>query len=220
MKRVTILLWVALACTLGVFAQQPNLRITTFGSGGPLDQAAVAVLTSAYLKLGLKLEFINLPGERALQATNNGEYDGELVRKAGLTELYANLIQIKVPVVVSKFVAFALPGTARLGSKWEDLRNARFTYERGTKVIEANTEGFPKAFPVETKIQGFTKLLSHTIDYVVVDELNGLDALRDSNSTKAIVVASGVFAQVPLYHYLNKKHADLAASLEDVLGAE
>jgi polar amino acid transport system substrate-binding protein len=198
-------------------AQQQVLHITSFGQGGPMETAAASLLSATYKKLGVQVEFINYPGNRALKESNEGRADGELLRKAGLSEEYPNLIQVMVPLATSHTMAFASDPALELAQGWESLRNYSFAYQRGAKLIEANTIGFPRALPQTDIKVAFRQLQNKRIDLVLMDEAAGLQLIQDLGLQQSVTMLTPPLAHTPLFHYLHKKHAGLAAKLEAAL---
>ncbi len=68
---------------------------------GFLDTLAKEV----FHRLGIELEVIILPAERALINANNGIEDGNLLRIKGLEKQYPNLIRVPEKMMNSEFVA-------------------------------------------------------------------------------------------------------------------
>jgi len=197
--------------------QQENLRIATFGQGGPMEKAAAVYLTEQYKKLGVQLEFVNLPGNRALQESNNGRLDGELMRKAGLSAEYPNLLQILVPLATTNTVAFALDKNIAVDHGWDSLREHSFSYETGTKVIEQNTQGFSTGHAEQNIKAAFRQMLNKRVELIVIDEQAGLQLVKEMGLEGTVHMLTPAISTTPLYHYLHKKHASLANKLEILL---
>lgn len=51
-----------------------------------------AALTSAYGRLGIRVEFVDMPGERAIVESSAGHVDGETARIAGMVTRYPALV--------------------------------------------------------------------------------------------------------------------------------
>ncbi len=198
-------------------AQQESLRIATFGQGGPMEKIAAIQLTDLYKKLGVHVEFVNLPGNRALQESNSGRLDGELMRKAGLSVEYPNLLQIMVPLATTNTVAFALDKNINLDKGWASLKEHTFSYETGTKVIEQNTQGFSTGHAEHNIKAAFRQILNRRVELIVIDEQAGLQLAKDMGLEGTVHMLTPPISTIPLYHYLHKKHADLASKLEALL---
>lgn len=195
-------------------AQVQRLRITTFGQGGPMEKAAAVKLTNVYKKLGVQIEFVNFPGNRALQESNEGRLDGELLRKEGINREYQNLIQIQPPLASTNTAVFAIDTTIDIGQGWASLRDHSFSYERGTKIIEQNTVGFSRSMPESEIKAAFRQLQNKNVDLVVLDEKAGLQLIKELGLEGAVHMLLPPLSHTDLYHYLHKKHADLAVKVE------
>ncbi|MFZ6745428.1 substrate-binding periplasmic protein [Undibacterium sp. JH2W] len=200
-----------------VQAQQVSLRIATFGQGGPMEKTAASYLTENYKKLGVQIEFVNLPGNRALQESNSGRLDGELMRKAGLSMEYPNLLQIPVPLATTNTVAFALDKNIDLDKGWDSLREHSFSYETGTKVIEQNTQAYTTGHAEQNIKAAFRQMLNKRVELIVIDEQAGLQLVKEMGLEGTVHMLTPPISTIPLYHYLHKKHADLARQLEALL---
>ncbi|BBB68824.1 ABC transporter substrate-binding protein [Undibacterium sp. YM2] len=200
-----------------VLAQQESIRIATFGQGGPMEKAAAIHLTECYKKLGMQVEFVNLPGNRALQESNSGRLDGELMRKTGLGVEYPNLLQIMVPLATTNTVAFAMDKNIDLDKGWASLKEHTFSYETGTKVIEQNTQGFSTGHAEHNIKAAFRQMLNRRVELIVIDEQAGLQLVKEMGLEGTVHMLTPPISTTPLYHYLHKKHADLANRLEALL---
>jgi polar amino acid transport system substrate-binding protein len=197
-----------------VSAQVQHLRITTFGQGGPMEKAASIKLASLYKKLGVQVEFVNFPGNRALKESNEGRFDGELLRKEGIDREYQNLIQIKTPLASTTTAVFARDKSINVNKGWVSLRDYVFSFELGTKIIEQNTVGFSRSMPEYDIKDAFRHMLNKHVDLVVMDERAGLQLIKEMGMEASVYMLSPPLSRTDLYHYLHKKHADLAVKID------
>ncbi|WP_410499759.1 hypothetical protein [Chitinibacter sp. S2-10] len=196
-------------------AESKVLNITMFGKElTATEQLAINKLNKAYSSLGLEMKLTLLPGERALQESNHGMTDGELIRKAGLSKSYPNLIQLKVPIGEVKVMAFSLDKTINVSRGWISLKDYSFAYDRGMKAVEANVAGFPSAAPTDGTAVAFRNMLQGRVKLVVTSEDDGLSTLKTMGLDSKITPLTPPLGSVMLYHYLHKKHADLVPQLE------
>jgi polar amino acid transport system substrate-binding protein len=207
-----LLLLAVLMLPLPSAAQQ--LRIATFQENDPVTVIARRVMLEAYRRLGIAVEIRYLPGERAIRTVNSGDMDAELFRVAGVDGAFPNLLRIPVPIYVAEMVVFTRDASLKVEG-WKSLQPYSIGYVLGVKVIEANTTGM-RVEPVNTMDQAFAKLAIGRTDVVIEDRLSGLFVLK-ANKLEGVHVLAPPLAKVPLYHYLNKKHASLLPRLVDVL---
>ncbi|CAG1771877.1 hypothetical protein BAC3_02148 [uncultured bacterium] len=170
------------------------------------------VLKTAYQRLNIKVEFIYLPAERSLRSANEGSIDGEGSRTEGLEQLYPNLLRVKVPIetialsVYTKNKSFNVQG-------WNSLKPYHIAYLRGVKVIEKNLIGFNTETVTDIK-QAFMMLEHDRVDVIIADDTQALNIMSVYKDIKKLNPAVYTF---PVFHYLNKKHANLIPELEVVL---
>lgn len=198
-------------------AATPPLRIGMFDPG-PQDHAVGARLSAAYAKLGRRVEFVVLPGERALRATLAGATDGELIRVAGLERKHPQLVRVPVPLAGMQTRVYARRGsTFRPDAGWEALRPYLFAYARGTRLIAERVAGMHGASPVDSVGQAFAMLAARRVDLVVAEHGDGEANLRRLGLQHRVVVVEPPLETTPLYHYLNRRHAALVPALADAL---
>lgn len=172
------------------------------------------VLTEAYQKLDVSIEFIDYPAERALSHSNSGKADGELGRIAGLNKKYPNMLLVPVPVfwlegmVFTKEAAFEVDG-------WKSLKPYRIGIMRGIKFAEKGTDGMNRQV-VNTIIQMFKLLEVERVDVVVETRINGLKCLQD-HCISGIKPLEPPLVSKKLYHYLHKKNEILVPRISAVL---
>ncbi|MDP1979028.1 hypothetical protein [Undibacterium sp.] len=165
----------------------------------------------------MQIEFVNLPGNRALQESNSGRLDGELMRKAGLSMEYPNLLQISVPLASTNTVAFALDKNIDVDKGWDSLRKHTFSYEMGTKLIEQNTLGFSTGHAEQNIKAAFRQMLHRRVELIIIDEQAGLQLVREMGLEGTVHMLKPAISTTQLYHYVHTKHAALANKLEILL---
>ncbi len=180
----------------------------------PVAQVSVKVLGEAYHRIGIQIQTISLPAERALLSSNNGDVDGEVNRIKGIENTYSNLLMVPVPVNVLEGVVFtenvAVPVTG-----WNSLKPYKIGIRRGTKFAEQGTKGM-NVEPVTTNRQLFLKLVMGRNDVIVTSHVEGLEQIKQLQ-LKTIIVLEPPLVIVNLYHYLHKKHAALIPDITKAL---
>jgi polar amino acid transport system substrate-binding protein len=198
----------------GLASAATTVHVSTLPDRDAYAAIAEAVLRQAYLRLGIGLVVDFMPGERSLVQANSGRTDGELYRRAGIERNYPNLIMVPVPIMHIDIVAFSKD--KRLVVKdWESLRPYRLAYVRGIKIIEENTVGMSVS-PVLSTRNAFSMIDIGRVDVVLALRAAGLEAIEALHLT-GIGEHAPALASFPVYHYLNRKHADLLPALSAVL---
>lgn len=205
----------ALACCPPLaLAVEPALRVSTLLEQDPATQVAERVLREAYHQLGRELQVQGMPGERSLISANTGETDGELYRKAGIDQLYPNLLRVPVALLQYEIVVFSRRWNFKVQG-WESLKPYRLGFVKGIKIIEENTRGM-QLEPVATLQQAFVKMDLDRSDLVLSNRLSGLASLRQ-HGIHGVAQLQPPLAAFPVFHYLHRRHEDLVAPLTQAL---
>jgi polar amino acid transport system substrate-binding protein len=172
------------------------------------------IATEAYHRIGIDIEVVRLPGERALQMSNAGEVDGELYRIANIHQTYRNMLPVSVPishfegVVFVKHKKFAVHG-------WESLRPYKIGIITGVKYSEIGTNGMNRvSYPDSEEL--FHRLDTGRVDVVVDDRISGLAMLAHMD-IKGITILEPPVTALPVYHYLHKKNKSLIPKITESL---
>ncbi len=217
MQRRTLVKLSALSCIAGlpVWAQEPRtLHFSTLLDVDPATNVAEQVVTEAYRRIGMGVVVDKLPGERSLRSANNGDTDGELYRKLGMDRDYPNLIIVPVPLMTYEIVIFTL-GTDFVVHGWDSLRPFTIGFVKSIKIVEQNTQGMHIEVAATLR-QAFLKMSLGRSDVVVANKASGMAAIKELNLPD-VKMLSPPLATFPVFHYLNKKHAELVPKLTGVL---
>jgi len=98
------------------------------------------ILIEACQKIGIEINFVKVPKERALYNVNAGLYDGETVRIAGIEKQYPNLLPINVSLSDSSVVAYTRTSSAPILSV-DELNGKRIVIVRGRKAVLSIIKG-------------------------------------------------------------------------------
>ena len=172
------------------------------------------ILKEAYQQLGVDIRVEEYPGERSLVAANTGKTDGELGRIQGMEKEYSNLVMVPVPLFELSVSAFS--NQAISINTVDDLKKYRIGFVGGTKVVEGMTADFPNRLRVGRPDQLFQMLLLGRIDVALDMTEDGLIVLQ-SDKYKTIKMISPKLVKANIYHYLNKKHADVLPAITKVM---
>lgn len=175
------------------------------------------VLREAYRELGKEIKVLHFPGKRALQMSNLGRVDGELFRIGGLSEDFPNLLQLPTCINLLEGVHVSAYNNYDIKS-WEDLEPFIVGVQRGIKFAErgvASVENL-RVLTVNHNRQLGSALRNERIQVAVLARLNAIKLLQ-ADPTGTLVVSGTPIVQHKLFHYLNRKHADLAKEIDRVL---
>ncbi len=198
---------------------QANAQTTSLVIGYPAEKndfhdAAAEIIRVAYEKLGVTVKYKAFPAERSLIMSNNGQSDGELVRIAGLTVKYPNLIQIPFSHAVVEQMAFSInDGLEVFG--WKSLSPFKITFDRGFKVAERNTVGMD-VYPVSSHETAFRMVKNGRMDVAIANRFTGTRVLLKSEFDTVTMIEPPLQVS-PLYHYLNERHKYLVKPVTEIL---
>ena len=174
---------------------------------------AKRILMSAYSKIGISLKFEELPGERSLLFANNGDTDGELVRIGGIQDKYPNLIQIPISIGYDKILVYSKKYYFKVQG-WKSLKPYKIDYMHGFKLAEQKTKDMDTEM-VKKVDQGLKKLIAGRSDLFIGSV--GFQCSINKLNLPEIKALNPPIDTVVLFHYLHKRHKDMAEKLETVL---
>ncbi len=169
-------------------------------------------MVRAYGALGYKLEVSYLPGEQALYKSNLGETDAELVRIEAVGRKYPNLIQVPEALFDIRGLAFAWNNSMRFRSE-QDLWGRRIGFVKGIQWAAKISEGQSPRLAKNVH-HLFELLASRQIDIALESQLTGQPELKHFPNRNLVILLETPI-QFPVFHFLNKKHQDLAAPLAE-----
>jgi len=179
-----------------------------------LTDASFPIVKEAYRRLGIDAEEAMLPGERALQALNSGQYFGDVIHAAGLEQNYPNLVRVPVPLLQIEAVVFSY-GHALPVAGWAGLQPYRVCIRRGIKTIEWATAGMTNVLAVSQYELIFNMLKQGHCDVAVLARSAWLEAQR--LQVKGLRTQAAPLQTWPSYHYVYKSHAGLVPALSEQL---
>ncbi|WP_284196334.1 substrate-binding periplasmic protein [Chitinimonas prasina] len=205
-------------CLLVLFAMSSlaanELRLGRSDQPSELTDRAEAVLRVAYQRLGVTPRFEPYPLRRSLALAAKGELDGDTMRVAELAHEIPSLVRVAVPVVSLSVVAYGHDSCPNQIS-WAQLLAKRLVHERGVLVLERRTRQV--AVLNSSGNDDALRMVSEGLaDYAVGVGVE-LDAARERHPRYLLCRVSTPVEEVPLYHYLHKRHRGLAARLTGVL---
>ncbi len=215
------LLWLCIALLTALTpvvagADQPrSLRFSTI-AGSVNTDVSEQVVVEGYRQLGIAVEVVRLPAERALREADAGIWDGELYRIAGMERRYRQLLPVRVPVNYLEAMVFSREPGLNFRS-WQELKALKPAVRRGVKFSEQNTRDI-EVYTADSNEQLLQMLLAGRTRVVVMARLNGLETIRRLRLKG--IYSAGIIERFPLYHYLHRRHADLQPALTAWLQSE
>jgi len=182
----------------------------------PATRAAVELLQEAYRVNGHELRPQLVPSQRALFMAENGLVDGDLFRIEGITAEHPNLVPVPYPLMQGHVIALL----ARTGNECaEQLPTGPLVaaVRRGV-IIEKRAALSLGVTPVYTGSYTQIEMLldSGRVDLALISEIEGISPLTGHNLNKYQKLCNTI-THFTLFHYLHRRHAELANTLADAL---
>ena len=174
------------------------------------------ILRVVYGRLNIAVEFVDVPGKRALVLSSAGELDGEVHRIANLARDYPTLLQISPPINYIEPSVFTT--TLRFDVRgWSSIKDYSIGIVRGVGSSEAGTQGMTSVTPAASLDNLIRMLDADRFDLIVTDLFSGRVAVRKLNLQSRIQPLSPPLEKISIYHYLHERHRDLARKVEAVI---
>lgn len=215
-KKIRFWSWyivIGLALSSGtVNATHHTFVIGSIDSKIALHKAALLPLKKAYQRLNIPLEIDFSAGNRSIFEANQGSIDGLLVRTSIVEKDFTNLVRVEPPVITLALHAYSIDGKIEIYD-WDDLRY----YETGFLIASINiaekTKHFSRTHRIRNSDTLVTMLLKGRLEVILLPDLLFDDAVRDRQLSRPILPNQEPLEQIKLYHYLHKKHAEIARNI-------
>lgn len=189
-----------------------------------LTEPMKAVVLEAYRRIGVQVEIVpDIPIARVAVGTNSGTYDAALAGSANVGIHYPDVLRTSEPVYWIEYGTFAIKNLPSEKVKdWTALKasSLRIGARQGHHLLQTRLgeHGF---YGVTTDDSLVRMLFADRID-VVVGAVNGLrwqriHAASDIADQISKVRQLSTLERVPMYHFINKKNADLVPRIDEAL---
>lgn len=182
----------------------------------PATRAAVELLQEAYRMNGHELRPQLVPSQRALFMAENGLVDGDLFRIEGVEAEHPNLVPVPYPMFHGQVIVLL----ARSGDECADeLPDGPLiaAVRRGV-IIEKRAAQSLGLIPVDTGSYAQLEMLldSGRVDLALISEIEGISPLT-RRALRHHQKLCAPAARFTLFHYLHRRHAELANTLAETL---
>ena len=197
-------------------AHSTQFNITLMDYPGALKRYGKP-LAKAYQSLGIDVEYTKLGKGITLNQTNQGTFDGDLMRAEGIEKSYANLIAVGQPLATANIVVLCQKNIActneLLNSKKMEVHSVK-----GAKLWNKAIEETSVMVKHHASLSILKALfLAKKIDYMVF-------TLDDSGFFSADVLNATVMKEplltVKTHHYIHKKHIEISNELSKAINTE
>lgn len=165
-------------------------------------------VTHIYNQLGISVEWVSMPTERALRFSDEGRFDAEMLRAEGVVADYQNLVQVPVPLISSDIHLYCLfPHKC-------DLTDKNLAIGYSVDVIQLSKicqQHQLSCTPFYGKTEVLKPLFQQKVDaFLAVDA----ELVNELNSIGPFLYRKKLDETLDAYHYVNKKLKDLVAPLQ------
>ncbi|CAA6605391.1 conserved exported hypothetical protein [Rhodospirillaceae bacterium LM-1] len=170
-----------------------------------------------FKRLNIDAELVvNKASGRAITLADEGVDDGIAARVEGLEAKFTNLVRVQEPIFVNDFVACGLKGEPKTAS-WDSIVPYRVSYIIGWQIFDKNLKPARELLLAKDAEQLFALLKAEKVDLALHERWQALWLARQSGLK--LIVSEPPLARVPMFIYLNRKHAALAPDLARELTA-
>jgi ABC-type amino acid transport substrate-binding protein len=215
LRRVFLLL--ILFCLLAGTAQARRLTIgMPFLNSGCEFPEVEAFFREAYRRIGVEADFVSLPSLLELDFADAGRTDGSLLRTGLVAAEHRNLVKVPYPLLRVDFVAYALREDIRIGQAAE-LAGYRVATSRGDITARALClKAGVEPVLLNSLSAGIRMMEEGRVD-MIVEERNTMEQVMAKADRP--LHSSASLHQGYLYHWLNRRNADLAGPLAEAFKA-
>ena len=173
------------------------------------------IITEAFRRIGIQVQIITQPPERALINANEGAIDGDCWRVSGNEARYPNLVMVPEPVDEASIKVFTRDPDMRI-TGWADLKPYDVAFINGWKILEAKVTATRTLDRVKDIDALFVLLDKGRTDAALVDPVMGQAVVRRRGLT-GIRILEPPLTRQDMYMYLHRRHADLVPRLTETL---
>ncbi len=176
-----------------------------------------SIVKEAFSRIGVTIQIIVADSTNALEKTDKGLYDADIMRIHGANQKYPNIVQVPESYFDYEFVAFTRTVNETM-TGYEGLKPYRVAVPAGwvetnNNVTEANTKSVVR---IASPFEMFNTLVKGETDLVIYNRLMGYELIKETGLTDIRALEPPV-ASRPVFLYLNKKHNDLVAKLTSAI---
>lgn len=215
----TLALVVAAALASGTARADHTARHITLSAitNEQTHAAAITILREAYHRIGWSATFDLLPASRALAEADYGSTDGDVARIAGTEDAFPNLVRVPTPIILFQAAAFTKT-VGRDIRAWSDLGGLMVGIIRGIRYSMIGTEGMDRVI-ADDMSHLFRLLDQGRIDVAIAVVRAGIIEAAENFPDRGIHIAGSPIYSAPLYHFLNRRRAELVPSLDAAIRA-
>lgn len=168
----------------------------------------------AFQRAGVTAVVREVSPERSSVLANEGSTDGDVGRSSGLEKTFPNLVQVPEPIYHYAPTAFSYK-RLDVAAGWESLRGHTICIRRGLRQTDLRTKDFTRQVLADEAAM-LRMLAAGGCEVAIMERNNGL-ARAVMTAEPPLLRLMPPMEVMPLYIYLNKRHAALVPKLAAAL---
>lgn len=208
------------ACLLGAMGitrAQSALRIARL-ENVPDQALGAELLIVIYKRLGVRVEFVDLPPKRSLIESSEGRADGEVQRILAVQHQYPSLVPVHPSFNSIEPSAFVRRGASLHVDGWKSIAPYTIGIVRGVGSSERGTQGMRAVEPVATMENLMQSLAAGRFEVAVNDRFSGLLLIQRLGLAGKVQPLEPPLEHIPLHHFLHERHRELVPRVGEVIG--
>lgn len=215
---VALAISISISISWQALAQMPErLVLSGFEAPGVTD-VALEKLRAAYSQLGIGIDVLTEKPRRALIESGSGATDGEVVRAAVIETQHPDLIRVDVPV--ARLVTYAYTNRPEMvDMNADDLKKFRVGYVRGATFARNAAKEHVESWAVTDLHQLFAMLRTGRLELIIAGRAPARAMIGKLGYENDVWEIPASRRELPLYHYLHRRHLALVPMIEAELRA-
>lgn len=183
----------------------PTMKFQQDNQHQEYNRLAQVILKEAYRRIGHP---VAASSDQSLALKGNNK-DGILIAPA---ESYHKSDYIRIPIAIVKLKVFAYVHKDHGNTRYEfGLLGNRIAVVQGMSIVQNSMMGMI-ALQKKSVNTSLRSILRNQVDLVLLPEFSALKQASKHLRHQVVALQPAVY-EVPMYHYINKKHAHLVTSL-------
>jgi len=214
MRRIFGLI-VGVAWLAGAQAAETQPYVVAYSETHPYSAGVITFLTEAYRRIGVTIAAHPYPPGRSVELANRGEVDAEATRVPDAMGEMSELIAVPEPLGRGATYVYTTGAPAPVDG-WESLRGLRLCVMVGDLITMKRTETMTREISHDGASQ-FRMLAKGRCQAAISDGAAWL--MIDRQHLGHFRMIEKPLQSFPIYHYVNRRHADLVQPLAEAFRA-
>lgn len=197
------------------YARNKTLLLSTSEPASDVIIVYFDFLKLAYKNIGYDLKLVRLPGKRAFNSADQGKVDGLVLTTQRIMQTYPNIIAVDVPLTKVDLALYAVSDDLVIKDR-QTLLQYRLGMLRGYPFTKKFTAGMDRQI-VNSYESLFSILEIGRVDVAVAIRTEADRFLAANPKFNKVKLIKASIHSLCLYHFLNKKHQDIAVAVTPVI---